>query len=75
MQIEVFKHFVDIQIFDEEGASDNNKETYSNSVILGSGKGNMYLFVGFSVVWIGTQTLCWSLVSVIRKTPILKDNV
>ena len=63
----------DLMVFDQEGACDNNT-VYSNSLLLGSGKESRHLFVGFSVVWIGTQTLCWSLVSVVRKTPRLKDN-
>ena len=63
----------DLIVFDQEGSGNNNKEVYSNSVLLGSGKGSMHLFVGFSIVWISTQILCWSLAAVIRKTPRLKD--
>ena len=64
----------DLMVFDQEDACDNNKEVHSNSLLLGSGKESRHLFVGFSVVWIGTQKLCWSLVSAVRKTPRLKDN-
>ena len=63
----------DLIKFDQEGSGNNNKEVYSNSVLLGCKKVSMRLFAGFSVVWISTQILCWSLATFIRKTPRLKD--
>ena len=63
----------DLIEFYQEGSGSNNKEVYSNSVLLGSRKGSTCLFAGFSVVWISTQMLCWSLDAFIRNTLRLKD--
>jgi len=70
--IEVYNVMNDnLIVFDQEG---RKKEAYSNSVLSsGPGKGSLELFVGFIIVWIITQVLCWSLASVIRKSPRLRE--